>query len=67
MRDVLDTLFLLLIIKMIFADLASLIMLSLQFAIALLVLRLLGLAMGVAIQSFLFYSGVWRWLKRWIY
>lgn len=52
MRDVLDTFFLLLVIKMIFADPASLIMLSLQFAIALMVLRLLGCAMGVAIQSF---------------
>jgi hypothetical protein len=52
MREILDTLFVICIIKMIFAAPASLIILSLQFSIALLVLSVLGVAKWIAVQSF---------------
>ena len=56
MREILDTLFVIFIIKMIFAAPASLIILSLQFSIALLVLSALGFAKTGIIGLF---RGVW--------
>lgn len=52
MREILDTVFVIFIIKMVFAAPASLMMLSLQFSIALLVLSVLGVAKGIAVQCF---------------
>lgn len=52
MREILDTVFVIFIIKMVFAAPASLMMLSLQFSIALLVLSVLGVAKWIAVQCF---------------